>query len=243
MSRGHVVEQLATNVTRFGEALICAQERSYFYLIEGRDADCLIDSGWGLGWSLADLPRKADKPLIAVATHSHFDHVGRLFEATVRLGHPLETELFSSCDVVDKQAFPYLDHRQVLADGGMLTRESFHTPASPLTGQLTDGGEIDLGGVRLEVLHTPGHSPGSLSLIDERSGFLFCADTVHDGHIHDDIPGADRRDLISSHERLRDREIGLACPGHGSVMDFDAFAARIAKYAASVETISNERRV
>lgn len=236
MNKGLVAVQLTANVTRFCEPLVCPDERSYFYLVEGRDFDCLIDSGWGLGWELTDLPRDALKPLIAIATHSHHDHIGRFFEATERLGHLSEAELFSSCDAVDKQAFPYLDNRSALADGSKLTRQSYQIPASPLTGLLSDGDEIELGGVRLEILHTPGHSPGSLTIADHRSGFLFCADTVHEGHIHDDIPGADRSVLLASHQRLFERKISLACPGHGSVMDIAAFQTRIAEYAASVDS-------
>ncbi len=243
MNEGLVTEQLTANVTRFCEALICPDERSYFYLVEGREIDCLIDSGWGLGWSLADLPRDAVKPLIAVATHSHYDHIGRFFEATERLGHQTEAELFSSCDAVDKQAFPYLDDRKALADGGTLTRESYQIPASPLTGLLSDGDAIELGSARLEIVHTPGHSPGSLSLIEDASGLLFCADTVHDGHIHDDIPGADRRALLASHQRLLERKVVLVCPGHGSVMDAAAFQKRIAEYAVSVDLAKDNGRV
>lgn len=235
MNDGLIVEQLTAGVSRMTEALVHPDQRSYFYLVKGQNTDCLIDSGLGLGWTLADLPRDESKPLVVVATHSHYDHIGRFFEAGERLGHQSEAELFASDDPVDKQAFPYLDNKIVLADGGMLTSESYRIPASPLTGLISDGDRIELGGGGLEIIHTPGHSPGSLSLVDDRSGLLFCADTVHDGHIHDDIPGADRKVLLASHQRLLGRMTGLACPGHGAVMDRAAFQNRVSEYAESVE--------
>lgn len=231
MGMGLIAERLAPNVMRFCEAMICPSERSHFYLVEGNVSDCLIDSGWGLGWSFSDLPRAGEKPLIAVATHSHCDHVGRFFEATTRLGHQCEAVQFASEDPVEKQAFPYLDGRKILADGGELTPASYHLPASPLSGTLADGAAIDLGGTCLEVCHTPGHSPGSLSLFDPGTGTLFCADAVHDGRIIDDIPGADRESLLTSHRRLLELDVRVVGPGHGNVLDAPSFRKHIAAYA------------
>lgn len=225
-----IAEPVAAGVTRLSETVVSIAERSFFYLIQGSDMDCLVDGGWGFCRSLGEVRANSQKPLIAVASHSHFDHIGALHFAQRRYGHASEAGIFQNPDPAATQALPYLAGRAVLADGAAVAPETIRQVPCPLDVFLADGDVIDLGGGTLRVIHTPGHSPGSLSLIDERNGLLFCADTVHDGHIHDDIPGADRSALLMSHERLAEVDFMQACPGHGATLRRDAVLARIARY-------------
>ncbi len=81
------------------------------------------------------------------------------------------------------------------------------------------------------VLHTPGHSPGSLTSAPPGSGRCCSADTVRAAvHIWDDIPGADRPTLQMSHERLAEVDFARACPGHGAHSAARAFLDRIRRY-------------
>jgi len=228
-----LIEPVAKGVTRFSETQLAPCERGFFYLVEGEARDCLIDAGWGLGWSLDDLPRNGTKPLVAVATHSHFDHIGGLHLVRERYGHGAEAAVFAAPTHGATQAFPYLAGRPVLADGRALTPATHAVPPAPLTGFLDEGDRLDLGGPVLDVLHTPGHSPGSLALLDRARGLLFCADTVHDGFLYDAIPGASAARLLASHRRLAALPVRLACPGHGALLDETAFRARIAAHARS----------
>jgi glyoxylase-like metal-dependent hydrolase (beta-lactamase superfamily II) len=215
-----VAEPVAPGVTRLSEAILTPPERSYFYLVEGRDRDCLIDGGWGFSRSLGKLRPHSGKPLVAIATHSHFDHIGMLHLAPERLGHRAEASVFADPDPLGTQALPFLADRPVLVGHACLRADSIEQRPCPLTGLVDDGAAVDLGGgVVLRVMHTPGHSPGSLSILCERRGLLFCADTLHDGYIYDAIPGADRRALLRSHERLREAGFAIACPGHGAALD------------------------
>jgi glyoxylase-like metal-dependent hydrolase (beta-lactamase superfamily II) len=233
---GLVAEEVAPGVTRLSEEIVCEAERSYFYLMRGRDADCLIDGGWGFCNSLGALRGKAERPLVAVATHSHFDHIGLLHLAGRRYAHPAELPIFADPAPLATQALPYLDGRPVLVGGEAIDPASVRQTACPIDVLLSDGAEVDLGGRRLVALHTPGHSPGSLSLLDKDTGLLFCADTVHDGHIWDDIPGADRKALLVSHERLAEVDFARACPGHGAILTRAAFLDRIARYRRETGT-------
>lgn len=225
-----IAEPVAAGVSRLSEPVVLTSERSFFYLIQGSGLDCLVDGGWGFCRSLDAIRSNPQKPLIAIASHSHFDHIGALYLAQRRYGHAAEAGIFQNPDPVASQALPYLAGRAVFADGATVAPETIRQTACALDVFLTDGEAIDLGDRKLRVIHTPGHSPGSLSLIDERNGLLFCADTVHDGNIHDEIPGADRTILLVSHKRLAEVDFMQACPGHGAILRRDAFLDRIARY-------------
>ncbi|MGZ4882976.1 MAG: MBL fold metallo-hydrolase [Halobacteriota archaeon] len=84
---------------------------------------------------------------------------------------------------------------------------------------LTDGAEIDLGDTTLRVIHTPGHTPGSICLYEVQSKSLFSGDTVFPyGSIgRTDLPGGSSRDLIRSISRLVTLDVSVLYPGHGEV--------------------------
>jgi glyoxylase-like metal-dependent hydrolase (beta-lactamase superfamily II) len=231
---GLIVDPVAPGVLRLSEAVVSERERSYFYLLVGRDADCLIDGGWGFCSSLVALRPEPSKPLLAIATHSHFDHIGLLHLAGNRYGHPAEAAVFAEPNPFATQVLPYLDGLEALAGGGRIDPASVRQHACPLDAFLDEGGTLDIGGRSLTALHTPGHSPGSLTILDAANGLLFCADVVHDGHIWDDIPGADQSLLLRSHERLLEVDFALACPGHGAILSPAAFQHRIARYRRDI---------
>lgn len=228
-----IAAPLGHGVTRLSEHIVSEAERSFFYLVEGRDFDVLIDGGWGFGRSI---DRHRERPLHAIATHSHFDHIGLLHLATRRFGHQAEAAIFAGPTPHATQALPWLDGLACLADGNSIAAETIAQKPCPLTDMVADGATLALGNRVLSIIHTPGHSPGSLSVLDSLSGFLFCADTVHDGHIFDDIPRANRADLRLSHQRLADVEFVQACPGHGALLSPGAFRRRIEDFARAAGT-------
>ena len=67
---------------------------------------------------------------------------------------------------------------------------------------LAIGAEIDLGGRRLQLLHTPGHSPDSVSLFDRDAGIFFAADFVYPGKLYAQIEGADLKSYLETAEAL-----------------------------------------
>lgn len=229
-TEGLIVESVAPHVLRLGERVVAPAERSWFYLVSGRERDCLIDGGWGFCDNLGALRPDPAKPLVAIATHTHMDHVGLLHCAEQVHVHPSELDILRHLDPFETQALPYLDGRPVLEGGGSIAPDTIRQTPVPSPIPIGEGDCLDLGGVRLDVIHTPGHSPGSLSILDTAAGLLFCADTVHDGHIWDDIPGADPAALLLSHERLARVEFAQACPGHGALLSPSQFAARMDVY-------------
>src|ERR1700722_18995824 len=83
-------ERLPDGITRIWEPHVIRVMQCNICHVRGRDRDLLIDTGMGIA-SLHDAARHLfDKPLAAVATHTHLDHVGSLHEFGERIAHPAE---------------------------------------------------------------------------------------------------------------------------------------------------------
>src|SRR5690349_25098204 len=84
---------------------------------------------------------------------------------------------------------------------------------------LVDGDRIDLGGRVLTVLHLPGHTPGSIALLEERTGTLYSGDIVYDGGLIDNLPNSDVAAYRRSMQFLADLDVSVVHPGHGHSFD------------------------
>jgi glyoxylase-like metal-dependent hydrolase (beta-lactamase superfamily II) len=93
----------------------------------------------------------------------------------------------------------------------------FEIPPSVPAVELAEGGEVRFGTVRLQVLHTPGHTEGSVCLLDHENGRLYSGDTLFAGSFgRVDLPGGSAAAMLASLDRLRRLDDGLAVlPGHG----------------------------
>lgn len=91
---------------------------------------------------------------------------------------------------------------------------AYEVPATVPTMIVDDGDVIDLGDRAFEVLHLPGHSPGSIGLWEEAAGILFSGDALYDGPLLDEIPGSDIGDYIATMERIRALPVEVVHGGH-----------------------------
>jgi glyoxylase-like metal-dependent hydrolase (beta-lactamase superfamily II) len=210
--------------------------RANIWLIPGRERDLLIDTGNGIAPLLPavrGVQEHPHKPLLAVVTHTHSDHMGGLHEFPVRLVHRLEAEdlaLAADAACLVSTQLPSDLLAQVAADGlelpeVLLTaspREGFDPAtfavvATPATDTLDERDTIDLGDHVFTVLHLPGHSPGSIGLWEEKSGILFSGDAVYrDGPLLDQMPGSDVGAYLQTMERLCDLPVSIVHGGHAS---------------------------
>ncbi len=210
--------------TTVAPGVICLTEpavhefyRANVYHLVGRDADLVVDFGCGLAPLRPVLPLSG-RPVIAVATHAHVDHVGGFHEFDDRRGPAAEASHFAAMDEPGTlqstlRNIPDALHR-LPTPGFDLARWSL-TPA-PLTTALRDGDVIDLGDRRFTVLSLPGHSPGSMGLMDETDGLFFTGDAIYDDTLVDDLPGSDIPAYLATMDRLRHLDLSLALGGHGA---------------------------
>jgi hydroxyacylglutathione hydrolase len=147
------------------------------------------------------------RPLAAVVlTHGHFDHLGAATAVIDATGAPLLVHSFDAAAVTS-----------AAANGGMVF--GFDAVAPKPDRELADGDIVVAGSLRLSVIHTPGHTPGSICLFAEGLDVphLFSGDTLFAGSVgRTDLPGGDPRAMRDSigHLAALPPET-VVHPGHG----------------------------
>ena len=184
-----VVGPAATNVH------ILADERS-------REAIAIDTATPSLGWIAEELAARAWTLRLIVSTHGHWDHIGDNAAVAEHTGaeigvHPLDGDR--------------------LTDPKPLWAPFEIVPSVPAV-ELAEGGEVRFGEIRLRVLHTPGHTEGSVCLLDGDGGRLYSGDTLFAGGWgRVDLPGGDPAAMAASLARLTELEDGVSVfPGHGA---------------------------
>jgi glyoxylase-like metal-dependent hydrolase (beta-lactamase superfamily II) len=183
-----VVGPLATNVH------VLADERT-------RKAIAIDTAIPSLAWIADELAAREWTLELIVSTHGHWDHTGDNAAVAGHTGasiavHPLDRAMLERPDPL---------------------WAPFEIPPSIPAVELAEGGEVRFGSIALRVLHTPGHTPGSVCLWDVDGGRLFSGDTLFAGGWgRVDLPGGSAEQIVASLGRLADLEpvIGVF-PGHG----------------------------
>lgn len=166
----------------------------------------MIDTGTGLYDYAALVASLSDKRPVNLQTHGHWDHIGSCFQFERVLIHPEDARFLRAGD-------PNAAYRGHFGENGIpldmvpdgFDLETASIPGCEPTGALHDGDVIDLGGRTLEVIHTPGHSPGSVSFLDREARFLIPGDVAKTGAILLMLEGGDAR----AYRQTLDRLVGL----------------------------------
>jgi glyoxylase-like metal-dependent hydrolase (beta-lactamase superfamily II) len=91
---------------------------------------------------------------------------------------------------------------------------AFRVQSAPLSAGLKDGDVLDLGDRSFEVLHLPGHSPGSIGLWERATGVLFSGDAIYDGPLLYSLPDSSVPDYARTLQRLLTLEVDTVHAGH-----------------------------
>ena len=208
------IEDCGEGISHLWEPHVIEKTRCNIWHVKGKERDLVIDSGMGLA-SLGEFLGLRGKSALAVATHTHFDHVGGHHEFAARAVHRAEANILAAPSrhntVIDTcvseatfDAYP---------DVGF-DPHCYGIAPAPAT-MLLDGGEIiDLGDRQFEVLHYPGHSPGSIALWESRTGTMFSGDVVYDGQLSDKLYHSDPIEYEKSLKRLREVPVRIVHGGH-----------------------------
>ena len=174
----------------------------YLVYCEETRACAVIDPGADHEKIVAAIADLELKPVVVLNTHGHVDHIG------------------ANSDIIQKYAVPMAMHA---ADTGML-QVSDYIELSLLLGArnspppdrlLADGDEIAIGRTSLRVIHMPGHTPGSIGLLDEEESALLSGDAVYVGGLIDKLPESDVAQYRRTMTRLRELAVDVVYPGHG----------------------------
>jgi glyoxylase-like metal-dependent hydrolase (beta-lactamase superfamily II) len=210
---------------RVGDDLYCITEplytwknRANLWLIKGRDADLLIDTGLGVSSLKLYLADLLDKPLKVVASHVHFDHSGGCHEFDHVYIHQNEHQALCRGDqrmILSAPQFGFVpdsDFEALPYEG--FSASDYEVRACPHARALRHGDVIDLGDRAFEVMHLPGHSSGSIGLYDAKTQQFFSGDVVYDGQLLDELEDSVVSDYLDSMERLLQLPTGEVRPGH-----------------------------
>jgi glyoxylase-like metal-dependent hydrolase (beta-lactamase superfamily II) len=217
------------DITLIWEPYVVPLIRCNIWHVRGRDRDLLIDTGLGMASLKAAALHLFEKKLTAVATHAHYDHVGGLHEFDDRVIHRAEAQRVADGAAASLYGSTRDDAllESIRAAGYDIPSELFtalphdgYEPGlysvlpAPVTRTVDEGDVIDIGDRRFEVLHLPGHSPGSIGLWEARSGTLFSGDAIYDGPLLDELPDSDIAVYVSTMKRLRQLPVRVVHAGH-----------------------------
>jgi glyoxylase-like metal-dependent hydrolase (beta-lactamase superfamily II) len=181
-----VVESIDDATFAIGEPLY--YQRNVSYLIVGEDRAILFDSGPGERDISPVVEALTSLPVTAAFSHAHFDHIGN-------------HDRFESVALVDVPSL-----RERVQDGifqpTFAQYADFGRPEFAVTEWWAPGGIIELGGRRLEVILSPGHTPESIVLHDHERKQLFTGDFIYPGELFAFNPGADLRAYMETTRRL-----------------------------------------
>ena len=224
---------LSDGITHIWEPHVPALLRCNIWHVRGRDRDLVIDTGMGIA-SLREFAHDIlDRPATAVATHTHIDHIGGHHEFERCLVHSSELDGLRLCSgdftvaeadfdplAMSSLRFPAVPGYELegpiagaVPSPGFDLR-NYRLRSAPHAEPVEDGDIIDLGDRHFEVLHLPGHSPGSIGLLERATSTLFSGDTLYDGPLIDTLHHSCIPDYIRSLKRLLDLPVQIVHAGH-----------------------------
>lgn len=220
--------RVGDDVTYIGEPHIKEFYRCNIWHVRGRDRDMLVDSGMGVVSLRRHVPLVTEKHCVAVASHTHFDHVGCHHEFPERCVHAAEAHLLEHPTRANTLADPYVtDEIFTALPPEPYVSALYGVAPAPATRILLDGDIIDLGDRHFEVVHTPGHSPGGIALWEEATQILFSGDILYDGPLIEDCYHSDMAAYVASMQRLHAMRPRVVHGGHFPSFDGARFHAMI----------------
>lgn len=191
-------------------------EETHCYLLNGTEKSLLIDTGLGICNIYDEVVKLTDKPVIAAATHIHWDHIG---------GHGFFPEFYAHGEEVNwlNGDFPLSAEtvRNMVVDRCDLPEGFDVSGYTMFQGMpkrvLKDRDIIDIGGRVIEVLHTPGHSPGHMCFWEKETGYLFTGDLVYKDTLFAYYPSTDPTAYLASLEKIAELSASRVFPAHHSL--------------------------
>jgi hydroxyacylglutathione hydrolase len=186
------------------------------YLVEGKEKALLIDTGLGVA-KLNDFVKTLTRlPVTVVNTHGHPDHAGGNYQFKSAFAHPLEFAAIRNTSTAESRKRVAENMIRGATADMVSIEEAVEMPGAELL-PLTDGQMFDLGGRKIEVIETPGHTPGEIVLLDSANRIVFTGDNDN-ALVWLFLPTCRPLEVyLRSLKKLqqRDGEFDTIMPGHG----------------------------
>jgi glyoxylase-like metal-dependent hydrolase (beta-lactamase superfamily II) len=186
------------------ETLICGPLGNNVYVVSDAGFATVVDAPMDSATRVLEVLRERNlRASLIVLTHSHWDHVAEATQLAQATGAPLAAHPLDAMDLAKPR-------QSRLLPGADL-------PPIAVTRQLNEGEVVEVGSLRLEVLHTPGHTSGSICLYAAGQATLLSGDTLFAGSYgRVDLPGGDPGQMAASLRRLSTLPPEThVLPGHG----------------------------
>ena len=188
------------------------------YLIIGKDRCLLFDTGLGLGNIKEVVIGLTKLPIVVLNSHTHYDHIGGnyLFDSIIgiesrysnanRKGMSHETLLsfYKRAYIYSNSLLSCIPNNYII--NPFSVSQFFH-----------DNDTIDLGGLTLEIITTPGHTPDGVCLLDKKDSLLFSGDIINKGTLFLHLTESDFQVFSSSIAKINSQRqfFKYIMPGHG----------------------------
>jgi glyoxylase-like metal-dependent hydrolase (beta-lactamase superfamily II) len=209
------------------------------YLIVGSKRALLLDTGLGIGNIKKLVSEITPFQPIVINTHTHIDHVGGNYQFQEIYGTDTE---FSRENAKGK---PHeVMEEEVTAEAiwkptpAGFSAKNFTSKPFSITKTLHNGDQFDLGDRTLEVIFTPGHSPDSLCLIDQKNRFLFTGDTFYLAPLYVHVPGSDFRQFAQSAALLASlqKDVDFLMPAHNETLLTAEYLSKLNQACLDIES-------
>lgn len=189
-------------------------EETHCYLLCGNERSVLIDSGLGVSNIKRVVSSLTELPVTVVTTHVHWDHIG---------GHKLfDTIAVNAMEkdwLVNKFPLPLQEVKNNIMRSPCDFPDDFDIDRYQIfQGEpqiiLNDGDIVDLGGRKLQVIHTPGHSPGHCCFYEPERKYLYSGDLIYKGCLQVFYPTTDPQLFYESVKRINNFKVAKILPGH-----------------------------
>lgn len=212
MKEWFTVEQLDSDtfaISEYGH-----WEQTHCYLLRGKDKALLIDTGLGVGNIRTVIDELTSLPVVVATTHVHWDHIGGHKHFEKFAVHENEKHWISG-------AFPLTteDVKRNLTAKPCDFPDWFSIEAYSLfqgtpSWIFRDGDVFDLGDRMVQVIHTPGHSPGHCCFYEPRRKYLYSGDLIYQGCLDAFYPSTDPEQFFASVQKVRLLDIARIFPAH-----------------------------